>query len=124
MPAGAVLLAAVAHLFRPGRRLLIGLLVLLVATATVSAAANKRFRDSVAATPAARLDVQLAQAVADFDPTPAGAARRCALRAEFFVMFASAPFSLRRFDQSFDRAARQRAGVPFCPGVTAANGRR
>ena len=54
------------------------------------------------------------------DPTPAGAARRCALRAEFFAMFADTPFSLRRFDQAFDAAARQRAGVAFCPGVTAA----
>jgi hypothetical protein len=52
--------------------------------------------------------------MADFDPTPAGAARRCALRAEFFAMFADAPFSLRRFDKSFDTAAEQRAGVPFC----------
>ena len=124
VPAGAVLLAAVAHVCRPGRRSLIGLMVLLVAMSTVSAAANRRFRDTVAATPAARLDDRLALAIADFDATPEGAARRCALRDEFFAMFAAAPFSLRRFDQAFDRAAEQRAGVPFCPGVTAANGGR
>ena len=66
-------------------------------------------------TPAARLDDRLAQAMADFDPTPAGTARRCALRDEFFTLFAVTPFSLRRFDQAFDTAARQRAGQPFCP---------
>ena len=115
MPAGALLLAAAGHLVRPRRAVLIGLVVLLAAGATVSTAANKRFRDAVAATPAARLDDRLAQSVAEFDPTPAGTARRCALRAEFFAMFAGAPFSLRRFDQSFDAAAEQRAGVPYCP---------
>jgi hypothetical protein len=141
MPAGALLLAAAAHLILPRRDadyprlpkgrapvmalprrvLLAGLVLVFAAGATVSATANKRFRDVVAATPAARLDDRLAQAVAEFDPTPAGAARRCALRAEFFAMFADAPFSLSRFDRSLDRAARQRAGVPFCPGVTSAN---
>jgi len=114
MPAGALLLAGAGHLVRPRRVLLAGLVLLLAAGATVSATANKRFRDTVMATPAARLDDRLAQAMADFDPTPAGAARRCALRAEFFAMFADAPFSLRRFDKSFDTAAEQRAGVPFC----------
>ncbi|GIE93658.1 hypothetical protein [Paractinoplanes rishiriensis] len=118
MPAGALLLAGLAHLVRPRPVVLAGLVLLLAGTASVSAAANKRFRDKVAATPAARLDDRLAQSVAEFDPTPAGAARRCALRAEFFAMFAGTPFSLRRFDQSFNRAAQQRAGVPFCPGVT------
>jgi hypothetical protein len=114
MPAGALLLAAAGHLLRPRRALLAGLVLLLAAGATVSATANKRFRDTVMATPAARLDDRLAQAVADFDPTPAGARHRCELRAEFFAMFAGVPFSLRRFDKSFDTAAEQRAGVPFC----------
>ena len=118
MPAGALLLAAAGHLVRPRRALLAGLVVLLAAGAAVSATANKRFRDTVAATPAARLDDRLAQAVTEFDPTPAGAARRCQLRAEFFALFQAAPFSLRRFDQAFDAAAGQRAGVPFCPRVT------
>ncbi|WP_203800513.1 hypothetical protein [Paractinoplanes tereljensis] len=116
MPAGALLLAALGHLIRPGRRVLIATLILLfAASATVSATANKRFRDAVMASPAARLDDRIAQSMADFDPTPAGQARRCALRAEFFAMFADAPFSRYRFDQSFDVAAEQRAGVQFCP---------
>ncbi|MGX6604152.1 hypothetical protein ACWKSP_18755 [Micromonosporaceae bacterium Da 78-11] len=116
--AGGLLLAAVVHAAGARRLALAGLIVLLAGSATVSATANKRLRDTVTATPAARLDNRLAQAMADFDPTPAGAARRCALRAEFFVMFADAPFSLRRFDQALDAAARQQAAVPFCPGVT------
>ncbi|GAA2623259.1 hypothetical protein GCM10010436_29760 [Paractinoplanes durhamensis] len=122
MPAGALLLAALGHLIRPGRRALIaGLVLLFAAMATVSATANKRFRDEVMDTPAARLDDRLAQAMADFDPTPAGQDRRCALRAEFFTLFADVPFSQYRFDQSFDVAAQQEAGVPFCPhGPTSA----
>ena len=117
-PAGALLIAAAAHLMPHRRWLLAGLIVLLACGATVSAAADKRFRDTVMNTAAARLDDRLAQAMADFDPTPAGAARRCELRGEFFAMFRAAPFSLRRFDQAFDAAAEQRAGVPFCPRVT------
>jgi hypothetical protein len=123
MPAGAVLLAALGHVIRPGRRTLIaGLVVLFAAVGTVSATANKRFRDAVMATPAARLDDRLAQAVADFDPTAEGQARRCALRGEFFAMFADAPFSQYRFDQSFDQAAEQKAGVQFCPHAPTARG--
>jgi hypothetical protein len=141
-PAGALLLVAVAHLIPPGRRatvaahvlppgrrpwglatappgpprwLLTGLVAVLVLGGTVSATANKRFRDNVMSTAAARLDDRLAQAMADFDPTPAGATRRCELRDEFFAMFKSAPFSLRRFDQAFNTAAEQKAGQPFCP---------
>jgi hypothetical protein len=124
MPAGALLLAAIGHLIRPRRLVLAGLVLLLAAGATGTATANKRFRDGVAGSAAARLDNRLAESMADFDPTPAGAARRCALRTEFFAMFADAPFSLRRFDEAFDAAARQRAGVPFCPGVTADRTRR
>jgi hypothetical protein len=52
--------------------------------------------------------------MADFDPSPAGNARRCALRTEFFAMYADAAFTLTRFDQSFDVAAHQMAGVSFC----------
>ena len=125
MAAGALLIAALVHLLPARRRVLVVAIVLLAGAATVSAAANKSFRDTVMNTEAARLDDRLAQAMADFDPTPAGAARRCALRAEFFTLFADAPFSQRRFDQAFTSAAEQRAGVPFCaisppgrPGVT------
>jgi hypothetical protein len=113
-PAGALLIAAGAHLMSPKRWVTAGLIGVLALGGTVSAAANKRFRDSVMNTPAARLDDRLAQAMADFDPTPAGQARRCELRDEFFAMFASTPFSLRRFDQAFDTASEQRAGQPFC----------
>jgi hypothetical protein len=127
-PAGALLIAAAAHLMSPRRWLLTGLIGVLALGGTVSAAANKRFRDAVMNTPAARLDDRLAQAMADFDPTPAGQARRCELRGEFFTLFKSAPFSLRRFDQAFDTASEQRAGQPFCPasarrGPTSARGR-
>lgn len=114
-PAGALLLVAVAHLMSPRRWLLAALIAALALGGTVSAAANKRFRDNVMNTAAARLDDRLAQAMADFDPTPAGVARRCELRDEFFTMFKSTPFSLRRFDQAFDTAARERAAQPFCP---------
>jgi hypothetical protein len=116
MPAGALLLAAAGHLVRPGRRATVTALILLFAAgATVSTAANKQFRDTLMTTPAARLDNRLAQAIADFDPTPEGQARRCALRAEFLTLVADAPFLRHRFDQSFDAAAEQRARVPWCP---------
>jgi hypothetical protein len=114
-PAGALLIAAAAHLMSPRRWLLAALIGVLALGGTVSAAANKRFRDTVMNSAAARLDDRLAQAMADFDPTPAGVARRCALRGDFFAMFKSAPFSLRRFDQAFDTAARQHSGRQFCP---------
>jgi hypothetical protein len=116
--AGALLLAALAHLAVGRRRSLIAVIVLLAAGSAVSATANERFRDDLMNTPAARLDDRLAQEMADFDPSPAGAARRCELRGEFFAQFAGSPFSRRRFDQSFDTAAEQRAGVPFCVRVT------
>jgi hypothetical protein len=114
IPAGALLLAAASHLARPRRVLLAGLVVLLAAGATVSATANKRFRDTQSATPAARLENRLAQEMADFDPTPAGEGRRCELRAEFRARYGNSPFSLRRFDESLDAAAEQRARRPFC----------
>ena len=117
-PGGALLLAAGAHLLRPRRLLLGGLIAALVAGAAVSATVNKRFRDSVMASPIARLDDRLALEIADFDRTPAGAARRCALRAEFFALNPGGTGLARRFDQSFDAAAEQRAGMPFCARVT------
>ncbi|MFF5293430.1 hypothetical protein [Paractinoplanes globisporus] len=114
-PGGALLLVAAAHLTRP-RRLLLGLLIaVLVAGSAVSATANKRFRDTVMESPIARLDDRLAQEVVDFDPTPAGAVRRCALRDEFFALNPGGKSLARRFDTSLDTAARQRAGQPFCP---------
>jgi hypothetical protein len=115
VPGGGLLLAAAAHLVRPRRLLIGGVIALLVAGCAVSATVNKRFRDTVMASPIAQLDDRLAQAVVDFDRTPAGAAQRCALRAEFFRLNPGGTTLARRFDQSFDAAARQRAGVPFCP---------
>jgi hypothetical protein len=87
----------------------------LVAGCAVTATVNRRFRDTVMETPIARLDDRLAQEVADFDPTPAGAARRCALRTEFFALNPGGTTLARRFDLAFDAAAGQRAGQPFCP---------
>ena len=114
-PGGALLLVAVAHLARPRRLLLGGLIAVLVAGCAVSATANKRFRDTLLASPIARLDDRLALEIADFDPTPAGATRRCALRAEFFALNPGGDTLARHFDLAFDTAARQRAGRPFCP---------
>jgi hypothetical protein len=115
--AGALVLAAAAHLLR-GRKPVILLIVLLAGAASVSATANKRFRDTTMASAPAVLANRIAQEMADFDRTPQGAARRCGLRAEFFALHGDAPSSLSRFDKSLDTATRQRAGVPFCPGVT------
>jgi hypothetical protein len=92
--------------------------VLLAGAVTVSAAANKRQRDTTMATSAARLADRLAVEMADFDPGPDGAVRRCALRAEFLKLYGDSPFSVRRFDESLEIASRQRAAVSFCPGVT------
>ncbi|WP_250001764.1 hypothetical protein [Actinoplanes sp. M2I2] len=119
--AGALLLVALAHLVRPRGRLIIAPVVavlLFAATATVSATANKQQRDLAMSAPAARLADRVAVEMADFDPTPGGAGRRCALRAEFVELHADSPFSVRRFDESLEVASRQRADVAFCPGVT------
>ncbi|WP_433297027.1 hypothetical protein ACQP2F_39915 [Actinoplanes sp. CA-030573] len=115
VPAGGLLVAAAVHIARPRRLLLGGLVAVLVAGCAVSATVNKRFRDTVMESPIARLDNRLAEAVADFDTTPAGAADRCALRARFFALNPGGAGLARRFDKSFDAAAEQRAGAPFCP---------
>ncbi|NMO52570.1 hypothetical protein HH310_15380 [Actinoplanes sp. TBRC 11911] len=118
--AGALVVAAAVPMLR-GRKWLPALLIVLLAGAgTVSATANKRYRDTAMAKPAAVLANRIAQEMADFDRSPAGAARRCALRAEFAALYPGERYPLARFDMSLDTAARQRAGVPFCPGVTAA----
>ncbi|WP_157437157.1 hypothetical protein [Actinoplanes subtropicus] len=122
-PGGALLLVATAHLARPRRLVLGGLIAVLVAGCAVTATVNKRFRDTVMASPVARLDDRLAQEVADFDPTAAGAARRCALRAEFLAVNPGGARVARRFDTAFDAAARQRAGRPFCPVTGRGQGR-
>ncbi|MBU2662149.1 hypothetical protein KOI35_01380 [Actinoplanes bogorensis] len=118
--AGALVLAGGLHLVRR-KGLVLSAVVLFAVAASVSAAANKRQRDTAMATPAARLADRVAVEMADFDPGPGGAARRCALRAEFLKLYADSPFSVRRFDESLETAAQQRAGVAFCPGVTGAD---
>ena len=112
--AGALLLVAAGQLL--SRRTLLMVLILCLA-ATVTTAANKRFADHAAAAPRAMLADRIAQEMAAFDPSPEGDARRCALRDEFRAQYAGAEFSLRRFDQSLDVAARQLAGRPFCAGA-------
>ena len=91
-----------------------GLVVLLALAATVSTAANKSYRDQLAVREPALLANRVAGEMADFDRTALGDARRCALRAEFRTLYADSAFSLQRFDQSLDVAARQQAGVRFC----------
>ena len=110
--AGAVLLTAILHGVL--RRRLVAVLVLATLVATVSTAANKSYRDQSATRAPARLADRIAQEMADFDRTPAGDARRCALRTEFRARYADSAFSLERFDQSLDVAAKQQAAMPFC----------
>jgi hypothetical protein len=116
--AGGVLLAAAPFAVRGRRWVPVTLIVVLALTATVSATANKRYRDRTMATPTAILADRLSAEMTDFDNTPAGDARRCALRADFRALHAATPYSMNRFDESLDAAARQRAGVRFCAGVT------
>jgi hypothetical protein len=106
------LLVAIGHAML--RRRLVAVLVLGTLVATVSTAANKSYRDQLATREPARLADRIAQEMADFDRTPAGDARRCALRTEFRARYADSPFSLERFDQSLDVAANQQAAMPFC----------
>jgi hypothetical protein len=111
--AGGILLALLA-----ARRARIALLVLVVAGA-ISAAANKDFRDGSAAGRYPYLHDRIAQEVADFDATPAGDARRCALREDFITTSIANHHrvdtpELERFDVSLDRATRQLAGRRFC----------
>jgi hypothetical protein len=80
----------------------------------VSTAANKSYRDQLAVREPALLANRIAGEMADFDRTPAGDARRCALRAEFRSRYADSAFSLQRFDESLDVASEQQAGMPFC----------
>jgi hypothetical protein len=110
--AGAILLTAILHVVV--RRRLVAVLIVLGLVAIVSTAANKSYRDQLATREPALLANRVAQEMADFDRTPAGDVRRCALRTEFRTLYAGSAFSLKRFDQSLDVAARQQAGVRFC----------
>jgi hypothetical protein len=111
--AGTITLSAVL-LGRSGPRRRAGLVVVLALAATVSTAANKSYRDQLAVREPALLANRIAGEMADFDRTPAGDARRCALRAEFRTLYAGSAFSLRRFDESLNAASEQQAGRPFC----------
>lgn len=116
-PAGALLLTALVHAVST-RRIVGAVLVAVLAVAAVgSAAANNRFADRLGSRAPAVLANRVAQEMAEFDRSEAGDLRRCALREEFRTMYADAAFSLRRFDESLDLAARQTAGVPFCAGA-------
>jgi hypothetical protein len=110
--AGALVLAGL--LQTVVRRRIAVLVVLLALSAVVSTAANKSYRDQLGPREPQRLANQVALEMADFDDSPAGDARRCALRAEFRTLYATSAFSLKRFDQSLDVAAEQQAGVRFC----------
>jgi hypothetical protein len=111
--AGTIALSALL-LGRSGPRSRAGLVVALALAATVSTAANKSYRDQLAVREPALLANRIAGEMADFDRTPAGDARRCALRGEFRTLYAHSAFSLQRFDESLDVASEQQAGMPFC----------
>jgi hypothetical protein len=102
------------------RRVTVVLLAVLVLAGTVTVAANKDFRDASAAGEFPYLHDRIALEVADFDPTPAGDARRCALRDAFISTSTANHQGIRnireveRFDVSVNRATRQLAGRPFC----------
>ncbi|WP_030436104.1 hypothetical protein [Actinoplanes subtropicus] len=103
--AGSVLVLAL------WRRFVLVLLALLVVAGTISAAANKDFRDASGGGRFPYLYDRIAQEVAGFDRTPAGDARRCALRDAFLTVDSR---DGERFDMSLDRATRQLAGRRFC----------
>ncbi|WP_433369171.1 hypothetical protein ACQPZX_42975 [Actinoplanes sp. CA-142083] len=102
------------------RRFVVVALALLVVAGTVSAAANKDFRDSTSGGRYPYLYDRIAQEVAGFDRTPEGDARRCALRDAFIQTSAGNHHGVadrrevERFDMSLDRATRQLAGHRFC----------
>ncbi|WP_433297013.1 hypothetical protein ACQP2F_39885 [Actinoplanes sp. CA-030573] len=111
--AGSLLVVALWRRFVPV------LLTVLVLAGTVSAAANEDFRDATAAGRYPYLYDRIAQEVAGFDRTPAGDARRCALRAAFIQTSTANHHGVNqreveRFDMSLDRATRQLSGRRFC----------
>jgi hypothetical protein len=112
--AGALMLVAVVHAVTARRLALTALIGVLAVSAAVSTSVNRRYADRLGSGAPALIADRLAVEMAGFDPRPAGNARRCALRAEFRAMYADSAFTLMRFDQSFDVAAHQMAGVPFC----------
>jgi hypothetical protein len=99
-------------------------LVPLVVAGTIAVAANKAVHDGSSAGSYPYLHDRIAQEIADFDPTPAGDARRCELRASFIkTSIANHHGSvdqpeLERIDVSLNRATRQLDGRRFCSKAT------
>ncbi|HEY0530654.1 MAG TPA: hypothetical protein VGD29_03555 [Actinoplanes sp.] len=95
-------------------------LVPLVVAGTIAVAANKAVHDGSSAGSYPYLHDRIAQEIADFDRTPAGDARRCALRALFIkTSIANHHGSLdqpelERIDVSLNRATQQLDGRRFC----------
>ena len=102
------------------RRVTVVALVVLVLAGTVATAANQDYRELAGRGRFPYLHDRIAQEVADFDRTPAGDARRCALRADFITTSTADHHGVlnqrevERFDVSLDRATRQVAGRRFC----------
>lgn len=116
--AGGGLLVAALLSMAAGRRRVAGAVVVavLALTAAGSAGANRAYRDASPVERFPYLHDRIAQELADFDPTPAGNARRCALRADFVV---SSPGDGPRIERILDLSARQLAGRRFCDAGTA-----
>jgi hypothetical protein len=95
-------------------------LVPLVVAGTIAVAANKAVHDGSSAGSYPYLHDRIAQEIADFDPTPAGNARRCQLRASFIKTSIANHHGtedqpeLERIDVSLNRATQQLDGRRFC----------
>ncbi|MCU7726299.1 hypothetical protein ODJ79_21430 [Actinoplanes sp. KI2] len=109
---GMLLVAAVTALHRARRAVATGLLTVLAGVAVVSAAANAAYHRDSARERLPYLHNRIAQELADFDRTPDGDERRCALRARLLSTKAAA--NEQRIDLILDAAARQIAGRRFC----------
>ena len=102
------------------RRVTVVTLAVLVLAGAVGVAANKDFRDAGGGGRYPYLHDRIALEIADFDRTPAGDARRCALRAAFIQTSTANHHGVydqrevERFDVSLNRATRQLAGRRFC----------
>ncbi|ROP32494.1 hypothetical protein EDD30_5437 [Couchioplanes caeruleus] len=103
------------------------LLTLLVLVAAASAAANGRYAVNTADRQSSVLNNAIAHEVAVFDRTPAGNARRCALKTEFRALYPDSPYSrfaraelpgtttpTERLEVTIDMATRQLYGRRFC----------
>ena len=116
--AGGVLVLALA--VARCRRWAAAALVPLVVAGAIGVAANKAVRDGSSGGSYPYLHDRIAQEIADFDPTPAGDARRCVLRALFIKSSVANHHGvadqreLERIDMSLNRATRQLDGRRFC----------